>query len=282
LILLTNLDSEAEMVGNTTHPMTQIAGTQGINVPYYAPGGDSNIFKRTGVVCTHLHKFHQGTHAPDAIRNNLHETIMHSKCVSAQGDDVNPVGVYPNNTVLLTGMMAFGNPGGYKRFCGDNRDLLVCPDGQEANGKCRITDPLISQLPNSVYSNTLGRNMVDRSCLENVDSITGSFYFNPYEIWQGDLRITKADGTMLAEHGRQWDVLDPVRFVDPNSATGMSATNRITVGLSTTVSQMMNTKSLLRRLCKMHYLSQRKTHILCFGEMNDMYGFCKHSTKSLE
>jgi hypothetical protein len=25
---------------------------------------------------------------------------------------------------------------------------------------------------------------------------------------------------MLAEHGRQWDVLDPIRYVDPTSSTG--------------------------------------------------------------
>jgi len=27
---------------------------------------------------------------------------------------------------------------------------------------------------------------------------------------------------MIAEHGRQWDVLDPIRFVDPKSPTGYS------------------------------------------------------------
>jgi hypothetical protein len=119
-------------------------------------------------------------------------------------------------------MMTFGNPGGYKRFCGTNRDLLVCPDGKNADGSCVVNDPLISKLPPAAYSNTLGRNMVDRSCLANVDTITSSFYFTPYEIWQGDLQIKTPSGKMLAEHGRQWDVLDPIRFIDPNSSTGFS------------------------------------------------------------
>jgi hypothetical protein len=214
------VNSEAEMVGHSTHTMSQLSGTTGINVPYYTTG--SETYKPTGVVCSHLHKFHQGTHSGDAIRNNLHEVIFHSTCMSVDVNGINAPAYYPNNTVILTGMMAFGDPGGYKRFCGNNRDLLVCPDGKNADGSCKVTDPLLSKLPNAVYSDTLGRNMVDRSCLENIDSITGSFYFNPYEIWQGDLRITTSGGKMIAEHGRQWDVLDPIRFIDPNASSGFT------------------------------------------------------------
>lgn len=212
---------------NSTHRMAQIPGTVGLNIPFYK-NGNSNVYYPTGVSCAHMHKFHQGTHAPDGVLNNLHETIMHSKCVSsnkdANGQDIytadgtrliDAVGRYPNNTVLLTGMMAFGNPGGYKQFCWNRRDLLQCPEGYKPDGSCVISDPLINQLPNSVYSDTLGRNMVDRQCLENLPAKgQNGFYFSPYEIWQGDLRITTADGTMRAEHGRQWDVLDVVRFVD--------------------------------------------------------------------
>lgn len=211
---------------NSTHRMTQIPGTFGLNVPLYK-NGNSNVYYPTGVSCAHLHKFHQGTHAPDAILNNLHETIMHSKCVSsdtdangnvitnADGTEVRAAQKYPNNTVLLTGMMAFGNPGGYLQFCWDSRDQLKCPEGANPDGSCRVTDPLISQLPNSVYSDTLGRNMVDRECLQRLPAPgQNGFYFNPYEIWQGDLRITRADGKMVGEHGRQWDVIDPIRFVD--------------------------------------------------------------------
>jgi len=211
---------------NSTHQMTQIPGTIGINVPLYK-NGNSNVYYPTGISCAHMHKFHQGTHAPDAVLNNLHETIMHSKCVSSNtdangntitnsnGTAVMAASRYPNNTVLLTGMMAFGDPGGYKQFCWDRRDLLQCPEGYKPDGSCVITDPLISQLPNSVYSDTLGRNMVDRQCLDRLpDYGQNGFYFNPYEIWQGDLQITRADGKMLAQHGRQWDVLDPIRFVD--------------------------------------------------------------------
>lgn len=204
----------------STHQMAQLPGTKGLNVPYYKSG--TNTYQPTGVVCSHLHKFHQGTSSPDAIRNNLHEVIFHSKCESVNVNNINAPAYYPNNTVILTGMMSFGNPGGYKRFCGNNRTLVVCPDGKNTDGSCKVSDPLITRLPNALYSDTLGRNMVDRSCLENIDSLTGSFYFTPYEIWQGDLRIQKANGDMLAEHGRQWDVLDPIRFVDPNSPTGIS------------------------------------------------------------
>jgi hypothetical protein len=209
------------MVGNTTHPMSQLAGTLGVNVPYYKSG--SNTFQPTGVVCTHLHKFHQGTHSGDAILNNLHEVIFHSECDSVNVNNINAPAYYPNNTVLLTGMMAFGKPGEYKRFCFADRSTKVCPDGKNANGTCRLDDPLLSKMPNAINSNSLGRNMVDRYCLENWPQLNpGNNYFGPYELWEGDLRIQKADGDMLAEHGRQWDVLDPIRFVDPKSPTGFS------------------------------------------------------------
>jgi hypothetical protein len=138
-------------------------------------------------------------------------------------DGINAQNYYPNNYVILTGMMSFGNPGEYVRFCYSNRFTKVHPDGTGPDGKPIINDPLLSKLPPALYSNTLGRNMVDKYCLDNFASLNpGVNYFNPYEIWQGDFRIQKANGDMLAEHGRQWDVLDPIRYVDPTSSTGFS------------------------------------------------------------
>ncbi len=213
---------ESEMVGNTTHPMAQLAGTKGVNIPYYQSGTET--YNPTGVTCTHLHKFHQGTHSADAVLNNLHEVIFHSNCSSVDVNGINAPAYYPNNTVILNGMMTFGNPGIYKRFCGRKRDEQICGlNGTNlsttAGATCTLTDPLLSRLPNSVYSNTLGRNMTDKFCLEHVEDpgygiSEGSPYFTPYEIWEGDLRITTPSGDMLAEHGRQWDVLDPVRIID--------------------------------------------------------------------
>ncbi len=208
-------------VTSSTHEMPQLAGTSGLNIPYYTTG--SETYKPTGVVCTHLHKFHQGTHSGDAIRNNVHEVIFHSKCASVDVNGINAPAYYPGNTVILTGMMSFGNPGEYTRFCFANRTTKVCPDGKNADGSCVINDPLLSKMPNAIHSNTSGRNMVDRYCLENFSTLNpGNNFFGPYELWEGDLRIQTASGDMLAEHGRQWDVLDPIRFIDPKAATGFS------------------------------------------------------------
>lgn len=213
------VNNEAETVGNSTHSMTQLQGTNGINVPYYKSG--SNTYQPTGVVCTHLHKFHQGTSSADAIRNNLHEVIFHSACQSVVVNGINAPAVYPGNNVLLTGMMAFGKPGEYLRFCFSDRSTYVCADGKNADGSCVINDPLISKLPDAINSSSLGRNMVDKYCFDNFASLNpGVNYFNPYEIWEGDLRIQTASGDMLAEHGRQWDVMDPIRYVDPAEASG--------------------------------------------------------------
>jgi hypothetical protein len=213
------VNNEAETVGITTHSMTQLPGTVGINVPYYTSG--SNTYQPTGVTCTHLHKFHQGTNSADAVRNNLHEVIFHSNCQSADTNGINAPAYYPNNKVILTGMMAFGKPAEYVRFCFNDRFTKVCADGKNADGSCTVTDPLISKLPNAVNSNSLGRNMVDKYCFDNFAALNpGVNYFNPYELWEGDLSIQTAAGKELAEHGRQWDVLDPVRYVDTSQTSG--------------------------------------------------------------
>lgn len=212
------VNNEAEMVGNTTHPMTQLPGTVGINVPYSLATGAT--YERTGVSCTHLHKFHQGTWSADAIRNNLHEVIFHSFCQSVDTNGINAPAYYPNNNkVILTGMMSFGNPAEYTRFCFADRFTKVCTDGKNADGSCTINDPLISKLPDAINSTSLGRNMVDKYCLDNWNTFNpGNNYFGPYEIWEGDFAVYKtntlSESTMIAEHGRQWDVLDPIRFVD--------------------------------------------------------------------
>jgi hypothetical protein len=219
------VNSESEMQGNSTHVMSQLSGTQGINVPYST---QTSSYSPTGVVCAHLHKFHQGTHSGDAILNNLHEVIFHSACMSVDVSGINAPAYYPNNTVILTGMMAFGRPGIYKQFCGRKRDDNICgltganfgtSISSTELAQCTLTDPLLSKLPSGINSNSLGRNMTDRECLLKVEEpgygiSEGSIYFTPYEIWEGDLRIQTASGDMLAEHGRQWDVLDPVRLID--------------------------------------------------------------------
>lgn len=213
------VNNEAETQGNSTHTMTQLPGTNGINIPYNLNG--SGPYNPTGVSCTHLHKFHQGTHAGDAIRNNLHETIFHSTCQSVDTNGINAPAYYPNNTVLLTGMTAFGKPGEYIRFCFNDRFTKVCADGKNADGSCVLNDPLISKLPNAINSTSLGRNMTDKYCMDNFSSLNpGINYFNPYEIWEGDFGIFTPAGKMLVEHGRQWDVLDPIRYVDLSQPSG--------------------------------------------------------------
>ena len=220
------VNRESDLNGNSTHVMTQISGTLGTNIPYYTSG--TNTFQPTGVTCTHIHKFHQGTHSADALLNNLHEVIFHSTCQSVNINGINAPAYYPDNTIILTGMMAFGKPGIYKQFCGRKRDDQICGVtganlGTTSNPICPLDDPLLSRLPDAVNSTSLGRNMTDVDCLEKVEDpgygiSEGSYYFTPYEIWEGDLAIHKGekltDSSKIAEHGRQWDVLDPVRVID--------------------------------------------------------------------
>jgi hypothetical protein len=64
--------------------------------------------------------------------------------------------------------------------------------------------------------------MVDKYCFDNFTTLNpGMTYFNPYEIWEGDLSIKTPAGKELAQHGRQWDILDPVRYVDSSLPNGI-------------------------------------------------------------
>lgn len=208
------VNGEADMIGHSTHVMGNNT-TGGVNIPY----GASDNYSPTGVRCAQLHKIHQGVSTPDAIRNNLHELIIHSNCSSTNA-------AYKSNTIIATGMIPYGRPGEYRRFCAggnmpDDRYDYICADGG-TSPNCTLNDPLIAKLPaDRLSSASLGRNMVDRYCLNKVDARGDGTYFNPYEIWEGSLEILRPNGSLIARIGRQWEVLDPVRYADSSKPGGI-------------------------------------------------------------
>lgn len=176
--------------------------TGGIVIPLINPNPGEK-WLRSGVTCYMFHKIHQGVHSPDAFTNNLHEAILHSKCTSTRSD-------YPNSEALISGFIGFGNAGEFTRFCGDNRDLII-KIGTDANN---------SKFPGGSFGSM--RNIFTRDCVEKEVLVpAGTWSTFPYEIWSGDVTLRRADGSTLAILGGGWEVLDAIRYYDPN------VTNRI-------------------------------------------------------
>ncbi len=166
-------------------------------------GTNGQKFADSGIRCYHFQKVHQGVSTPDAFTNNLHEIIMHEKCTSTRSD-------FPASTTLLSGMLAFGAPGEFTKFCQADRFTSI---------KVGLTDA------NKYFPGTTGdgmRNILTRDCVEQTVLVpSGSFSAFPYEIWSGNLRIRTADGRQIAKNGGGWEVLDAIRYFNP------AATNKI-------------------------------------------------------
>lgn len=192
-------------IGQGTDPFDSSL-TGGIVVPL-KPSTTGRKWDESGIRCYHFHKIHQGVSTPDALTNNLHEAVLHAKCNSTRAD-------FPTSTSILTGMIPFGAPGEYTRFCKEDRFSVVNLGTTDAN----------RNFPGSTGDGM--RNIMDRSCVDEYVLLPeGQFSTFPYEIWEGSLRIRTAEGRELASSGGSWEVLDALRYHDPSrpSRIGYSA-----------------------------------------------------------
>lgn len=155
----------------------------------------------SGIACYHFQKIHQGVSTPDALTNNLHEVIMHAKCNSTRPE-------YPSSTSLLSGMVKFGAAGEYTLFCGGgSRDEPVVLGTTDLN----------KNFPGT--RNDGMRNIINKQCtLDSMLVSPGGWSGFPYEIWGGGLDMKNAAGTVIASNGGAWEVLDAIRYHDPDSA----------------------------------------------------------------
>ncbi len=185
-------------IGQGTDPFDNRL-TGGVVVPQ-KPGTNGRKWRESGIRCYHFHKIHQGVSTPDALTNNLHELVMHAKCNSTRSD-------FPTSTSLIAGMLPFGAPGEFTRFCAGDRFQIIKLGTNDDNSKWpgRTGDGM--------------RNIMDRSCVESDVLVPeGRFSNFPYEIWEGMLRIRTADGKVLATNGGAWEVLDALRYYNPNNS----------------------------------------------------------------
>ncbi len=192
-------------IGEGTDPFDSNV-TGGVVVP--VKNNTLSKWSQSGIRCYHFHKVHQGVSTPDAFTNNLHEVIIHTKCSSTRQD-------FPASTTLFTGMIPFGAPGEFTRFCGDDRNQIIVTGKTDANAN---------------WPGTRGsgmRNIGDRSCVEQTVLVPeGQWSSFPYEIWTGSFVVRTNTGREIASMtGPGWEVLDAIRYYDPN------ATNRISYAM---------------------------------------------------
>lgn len=178
--------------------------TGGIIIPEKDPSGPNGKWKNSGVSCYFFDKFHQGVSSPDAFTNNVHELIFHAKCTSTRAG-------YASNEMIISGLVAFGAPGEFTKFCNNDRDTII-KVGTDAN--------------NIHFPGRTGdgmRNIMTRDCVETTILVSGANNFSsfPYEDWSGGLSVMNPSGKSLVDIGGGWEVLDSIRYYYP------TATNKI-------------------------------------------------------
>ena len=193
-------------LGDAKEDAFSTSTTGGVVVPIKTNTGGAK-WAASGVSCYHLHKIHQGVSTPDALTNNLHELIMHTKCTSTRSD-------FPASTSIISGMVQFGAPGEFNPFCNDTDRTLITKLGTTDANK---------SFPGS--SNQGSRQIISRECVERTVLVPqGQFSSFPYEIWDGGLQIKNTNGQIIAENGGSWEVLDAIRYYNPASANKISYT----------------------------------------------------------
>lgn len=191
-------------IGEGTDPF-DTSKTGGVVVPVKTASG-SPKWAQSGIRCYHFHKVHQGVSTPDALTNNLHEAIMYQKCTSTYQ-------AFAPSTSLISGMIAFGAPGEFTKFCNNDRDDVIKLGTTSAN----------VNFPGTTSEGM--RNIITRDCVEQTVLVPpGQFSSFPYEIWAGGLRIRNSAGKVLATNSGSWEVLDAIRYYNPNSANKISYT----------------------------------------------------------
>jgi hypothetical protein len=168
------------------------------NVEVHAGDNGEGNQTPTGAVtmtCDSLIKFHQGTHSPDALTNNLHELIYNAKCQYAD-----------NGAVIETrfsGLLPVGHPGG---FTGTD----CTGSGTTEHSNVGPVTPADS--PDAGFA---GRFIPDSTCAAAVISGQKQI-FNMNEFW-----VTGVFGRSAQLKTFQifpvFFVLNPSRYFDPNS-----------------------------------------------------------------
>jgi hypothetical protein len=146
------------------------------------------------MVCDTLMKFHQGTHSPDALVNNLHELLYNARCA------------YKDNGAVIetrfAALMPLGHPGGFNASeeCAGNRTT------EHRN----VGTPVPADSPDS---NIPGRFIPDATCAAAVIAGTKDM-FRMSEVWVTGV-FARSGKLQQFQIFPFFVVLNPSRYFDP-------------------------------------------------------------------
>ena len=136
------------------------------------------------VVCHYLMKMHQGSHSPDATRNNAHELIYAMRC--SDGAEA-----------VVSTLTKLGNPNEFHANCDEQP---VATEGSDLPG------------------NKEGRRLIPTSqCVKAHHDVWGT-----YETWETDTRIEAPDGHTLIHFDPWFGVRNPSRIWDSQAKAAMA------------------------------------------------------------
>lgn len=148
------------------------------------------------VTCDVLTKLHQGTHAPDAFTNNMHEVVYHIRCNDGTGF----------SATLLT---PIGDGGELVASCERERHVTVGvpvpPNSPDGGGK---------------------RAIPDATCIDDrvrpADGSSPRFDSALRESWEVSASLRRDSGRTLASFNPYYQVMDPSRYYDPAADRSMA------------------------------------------------------------
>jgi hypothetical protein len=148
------------------------------------------------VTCDMLTKLHQGTHAPDAFTNNMHEVAYHIRCSDGTGF----------SATLLT---PIGDAGELVASCDRERHVAVGvavpPNSPDGGGKRAIPDATC--VDDRIRPDDGSRPRFDSALRES---------------WEVSASLRRASGRTLASFNPYYQVMDPSRYYDPSADRSMA------------------------------------------------------------
>jgi hypothetical protein len=207
---------------NEDHFGHKVAFFNGIKEMISTPNGDAP----GSMQCDILFKLHQGTHSPDALKNNTHERFLNYKC--------------PNGLeIRYKALQPFGMPNTFTTESTNQFSQLIATTGamptNQPSGADRRTIPAIAAMASDAAKNgtteRYSKNCDNcagtgsfRSELLSI-GITQPYYVSTYnnEIWQGgptDKFYNNQNQLIFKfEAGPYWNVASSSRYYEPSSRT---------------------------------------------------------------
>lgn len=192
-------------VGHKVLSVNNVNVIQGDNGTSFFPPQGTVI-----AVCDVLLKFHQGTHSPDAFKNNIHELIYHLRCTSSSSGQV--------TEARYTAMIPLGRAGGFSPS--------ECPGfgGQFIN----VGPAVPADSPSETRS--LGRLITEPGCIQAIRE--GRTHYDPLypnpvpfsvsdmdDFWFSDVSVTGPG--LNFRLAPLFYVVNPSRYYDPSKPNNL-------------------------------------------------------------